>query len=297
MVEVLIHFQQQPRAGTSHEEKKAFILNYHFGWKTQKPFHLKILPHSLEDFRSTILHYVPDAPNMSDPSIYTEYEVYESKLKFIEENIHDGDAFHALDDTCDDGRKCTFYISRGTYSIVAMNSTDMSGCKHPYCEAYHYARMLETRFKIDIVGGKLYLKEQLHSRPADILVNNWHLGKPAAFDLTVTSPLNLITLTEAGVRCGSSALFAEARKHNANDSKCAELGWVCIPLAVESYGCWGTEAQQSFSRLAARLAIQMGCSKSQATTIVHQRLSLSLVRANARALLSRARLRQSEEGG
>ena len=73
MVEVLIHFQQQPRAGTSHEEKKAFILNYHFGWKTQKPFHLKILPHSLEDFRSTILHYVPDEPNMSDPSIYTEY--------------------------------------------------------------------------------------------------------------------------------------------------------------------------------------------------------------------------------
>ena len=109
------------------------------------------------------------------------------------------------------------------------------------------------------VGSGLGL-DRLHFRPADVLVNNWHLGKPAAFDLTVTSPLNPIILTEAGVRCGSSALFAEARKHNANDSKCAELGWVCIPLAVESYGCWGTEAQQSFSRLAARLAIQMGCS-------------------------------------
>ncbi|KAL5515613.1 hypothetical protein EMCRGX_G000804 [Ephydatia muelleri] len=153
MVEVLLHFQQQPRAGTSHEENKASILNYHFGWKTQVPFHLKILPHSLEDYRSTIFHYVPDAPNMSDPSIYTEYEVYESKLKFIKENISDGDAFHALDDTCDDGRKCTFYISRGTYSIVAANSIDMSGCEHPYCEAYHYARMLETRFKKDVVGG------------------------------------------------------------------------------------------------------------------------------------------------
>ena len=112
------------------------------------------------------------------------------------------------------------------------------------------------------VGSGLGL-DRLHSRPSDVLVNNWHLGKPAAFDLTVTSPLNPITLTEVGVRCGSSALFAEARKHNANDSKCAELGWVCIPLAVESNGCWGTEAQQSFSRLAAGLAIQMGCSKSQ----------------------------------
>ncbi|KAL5515138.1 hypothetical protein EMCRGX_G000263 [Ephydatia muelleri] len=93
-------------------------------------------------------------------------------------------------------------------------------------------------------------------------------------------------MTEAGVRCGSSALFAEARKHNANDSKCAELGWVCIPLAVESYGCWGAEAQQSFSRLAARLAIQMGCSKSQATTIVYQRLSLSLAGSFNRTLIS-----------
>ena len=146
------------------------------------------------------------------------------------------------------------------------------------------------------VGSGLGL-DRLHSRPADVLVNNWHLGKPAAFDLTIISPLNPTTLTEAGVRCGSSALVAEARKHNANDFKCAERGWVCIPLAVESYGCWGMEAQQSFMRLAARLAIQMGCNKSQATTILYQRLSLSLVRAYARALLSRARFRHSEEGG
>eukprot|EP00731_Ephydatia_muelleri_P030030 Em0021g553a len=134
------------------------------------------------------------------------------------------------------------------------------------------------------------------SRWSDVLVQNWHLGKPAAFDLTITSPLNPTTLTEAGVKCGSSAQVAEVRKHAANDGKCKELGWVCIPLAVESYGCWGMEAQESFKRLAARLAIQMGCSRSQATTTLYQRLSLSLVRANARALLSRARV-HLEEGG
>ena len=138
--------------------------------------------------------------------------------------------------------------------------------------------------------------DRLNSRPADVLVKNWHLGKPAAFDLTITSPLNPTTLTEVGVKCGSSAQVAEVRKHAANDGKCKELGWVCIPLAVESYGCWGMEAQESFKRLAARLAIQMGCSRSQATTTLYQRLSLSLVRANARALLSCARV-HLEEGG
>ena len=28
----------------------------------------------------------------------------------------------------------------------------------------------------------------------------------------------------------------EAHKHMANDSKCSELGWVCVPVAVETYG-------------------------------------------------------------
>ena len=40
-----------------------------------------------------------------------------------------------------------------------------------------------------------------------------------------------------------------------------------------------------------------GCNKSQATTILYQRLSFSLVRVNATALLSSARFRHSEEGG
>ena len=33
-----------------------------------------------------------------------------------------------------------------------------------------------------------------------------------------------------------------------NDAKGAELGWVCITLAVESYGCWGTEGAFLFSK-------------------------------------------------
>ena len=42
---------------------------------------------------------------------------------------------------------------------------------------------------------------------------------------------------------GSTAQVAENRKHASNDAKCSELGWVCVPLAVEAYGCWGPEAQ------------------------------------------------------
>ena len=38
---------------------------------------------------------------------------------------------------------------------------------------------------------------------------------------------------------GSAASAAEIRKHVANDEKCSRLGWVCIPLSVETYGCVG----------------------------------------------------------
>ena len=53
-----------------------------------------------------------------------------------------------------------------------------------------------------------------NSRPADFLVPNWTLGKPATFDLTVVSPLNSNTLIEAGATSGSAAGKAEVRKHN-----------------------------------------------------------------------------------
>ena len=44
--------------------------------------------------------------------------------------------------------------------------------------------------------------------------------------------------------------MAENRKHNYNDRKCEELGWVCISLVVEIYGCWGAAAVAAFSKLA-----------------------------------------------
>ena len=61
-----------------------------------------------------------------------------------------------------------------------------------------------------------------------------------------------------------------------------------MPLAVKVYGCWGPEAHTNFSQLAACLAIMSNCCKSQATSALYGRLNLVLVRANARALLSRS---------
>eukprot|EP00731_Ephydatia_muelleri_P034999 Em0091g2a len=103
----------------------------------------------------------------------------------------------------------------------------------PHCPD-HQARL---GGQLEVGGGTE--ADGSRSRPADYLVPNWSTGKPAAFDSTVTSPLNPISLPEAKVTGGSAARMAEMCKHTSNDPKCRALGWVCIPLAVETYGCWG----------------------------------------------------------
>ena len=85
-----------------------------------------------------------------------------------------------------------------------------------------------------------------HTHLADLLFTNLATGKTAAFDISVTPQLkNTHTLIEAGVSAGSAALATESRKHRANDAKCGELGWLCVPLVAETYGAWGNEANRA----------------------------------------------------
>ena len=52
---------------------------------------------------------------------------------------------------------------------------------------------------------------------------SWSIKGSAAFDVTVTSPLNSSIVSEAGVTAGVAARAAERRKHEENDTKCTEL--------------------------------------------------------------------------
>ena len=87
-----------------------------------------------------------------------------------------------------------------------------------------------TNVSAQVEVGSGFGHDKCNTRLADVLVPNWSLGMPAAFDLTITSPLNPSTLSEAGVTAGSAASVAECHKHVLNDPKCSELGWKYTPL-------------------------------------------------------------------
>eukprot|EP00731_Ephydatia_muelleri_P033464 Em0030g21a len=84
-----------------------------------------------------------------------------------------------------------------------------------------------------------------------------------------------------------SALAAETRKLHSNGPKCQELGWSCVPLAVETYGNWGKQAHDTFSRLASFLAIHQSSPKAVVVAEIYGRLNVVLVRSIARAILAR----------
>ena len=119
----------------------------------------------------------------------------------------------------------------------------------------------KVNLSVKIEAGSTLTPDLSRSRLADALVSNWSDGIPTAFDMTVTSPLTPVSLQEASVTPGSAALLAEWRKHQANDPKCHMLGWKCTPLAVESYGSWGSEARQVFSHLTSCLSFGLGIQK------------------------------------
>ena len=82
---------------------------------------------------------------------------------------------------------------------------------------------------------------------------------------------------------GAAAAASKQRKHIANDPKCQELGWVCVPL---TYGNWGREAHTTFTRLATQLAICVSLPKSKVTADLFGRLSPVLTHSIARAILT-----------
>ena len=94
-------------------------------------------------------------------------------------------------------------------------------------------------------------------------------------------------MVEAFLRVGAAAEAAERRKHAANDPKCVEMGWVCVPLTVETYCHWGEEVRRTFALLARRLAFGSSFHKARVIGEMYGRLTITLVKTLARTILAR----------
>ena len=116
------------------------------------------------------------------------------------------------------------------------------------------------------------------SRPTDVFLPTWSRGRPVALDVTVTSPLQALTIQEAST-AGHALEVATSRKLATHLSPCRAAGLDFIPLAVETLGSWFIHAigRQQDQRLGT----------SSGSRRLFQRLTITLWRGNANLWLNR----------
>ena len=124
-------------------------------------------------------------------------------------------------------------------------------------------------------------RDHINSRPADILVQGWDRGKPAAFDVTVTSPLTPVTLNNASASVGAAAYAAECRKH-------AGVGMIMYPgLSCGNVWQLGEGGSECFFPARFSAFHQPGHPQTQKLSEIYSCLNMSLVRSVARAIVGR----------
>ena len=127
-------------------------------------------------------------------------------------------------------------------------------------------------------------------RPADVYLPRWRNGVPAAWDFAATSGLraDLLGASAASPSAATERYEEFKRQHLDTERQCSEQGITFIPMVIEAHGGgWGREARRAFAILAKRVADTTGEQAALVADQHAQRLSVSLHRENARAVLRR----------
>ena len=122
-------------------------------------------------------------------------------------------------------------------------------------------------------------------RPADILLGG---PPPEAADIAVTHSLQPKYIDGSIADPGSAPIrYGEEHKVKRYRTRLDAVGVKFTPVVVDCWGAWAPEAEEFIRRVAALVASRGNRPLAQCVSGIFQRLSLSLMRSNARALLQR----------
>jgi hypothetical protein len=135
-------------------------------------------------------------------------------------------------------------------------------------------------------------KEEQHpddlSRPGDVFLPIWSLGRPAALDISVTHPLQAATVIQAAGTGGFAATQRVIAKTTRYSEACATFGIDFIPIVFETFGALGDVSLECLKKIAKMWGNNLSLSPSRAVSFFFQSLSVSLQRGNAEMILRRS---------
>jgi hypothetical protein len=164
-------------------------------------------------------------------------------------------------------------------------------CRHRGDIASRHNRIRDIVFALASNAHLEPVKEKSHifidkpgHRPADVYIPQLFGGKAAALDIAVTCPLQDKYLNS---ELDPADHYSNSVKHAKYDEGFIGLDIDFIPVVLDTFGGFGSEALRALKEIirrgSARLNLPMSTYKSQCW----QRLSLSLQRSNIRMILTR----------
>jgi hypothetical protein len=127
------------------------------------------------------------------------------------------------------------------------------------------------------------------ARPGDITVSGWARcqGKPTAFDVTVTSPLQQSCLVHTITNPNFALMKAAEAKVAKCHDLCSSCGMEFVPLVVSTFGAWDSIAADNIREMAKLQASNNGCAISQTVKHTFEKLAICLQRGNGNLLFNR----------
>ena len=114
-------------------------------------------------------------------------------------------------------------------------------------------------------------------RPYGATIVPFSKGKCLVWDVTCVNTLAASHITSAASQAGAPSEAAEIKKHK----KYAHLSeqYIFTPVAVETLGTWGPEANIFIGELGRRLAVATG--EPRAASFLRQKIGIAVQRGNA----------------
>ena len=173
--------------------------------------------------------------------------------------------------------------AEGQHALVCRNGGHFGVRHHALRDTFFHAmRSACMNPRLEVPN----LLEGSSERPADVMWDN------ICGDVCVTHPLQPKYLALTATRVAGDDGAAQEKygtdvKLRKYAVRCAAAGLEIHPLVASAYGAWGVKGRALIDTIAKRVSARTSVPAGVCATQLHQRLSVTLLRSNAKAILSR----------